>query len=325
VSRLEQPRGDDWVAREVQRRAARAGQPAAAEVPTFSECVIGYRCWAVDPFLRLWPLAGYAETAWTPGINVAQCGRAKLAEAAGFWMPSFPSHAPDGHTSPHQKCGCGLYCRRRAGEVLNELEWPRYEEIRNPLVAGAVAVWGDLCVHKDGFRASHACILALATQPEMPRQARDLAALVADRYGVPLVAADELEVEASRHGTPLPDDIAPPEQPELDIGALYGFGPGVSFGPTPTMPPPPPSSPARPAVRRGRPGSVRGKAGPSRTAVAITALAVVVLAALWSQAVFAVLDHRWWAFVPSLAGGFGLGRAGAKVLFAWERNRTAAS
>lgn len=307
MSRLEQPHGDDWAAREAQRRAARAGQGAPDEIPTFSECVIGYRVWAVDPFLRLWPLTGYAATAWTPGINVAKCGRARVSP---FWGSSFLSHAPDGHTSPHQKCGCGLYCRRRAGEVIAELEWPRYEEVRNPIVAGAVAVWGDLCVHKDGFRASHACIVALATQPEMPHQVRDLFALVAARYGVPLVAANELEIEASRHGTPLPDDVAPPEQPEPDIGALYGFPPGFAFTFTTASPTEPEDAPPT---------------RPSRTAIAVTALVVVVLTGLWSQVVVAVLGHAWWTVLPSCAGGIGLGSAGAKVLFARERNRTAAS
>jgi hypothetical protein len=148
------------------------------------------------------------------------------------------------------------------------------------------------------------------------RQVRDLFALVADRYGVALVAADALEVEASRHGTPLPDDVAPPERDESEhlFGTAFGFGQvagggsGLSFTlttATATMP----SSPA----------------GPSRTAIAVTTLAVVGLAVLWNQAIFAVLGRPWWALFPSVAGGIGIGLAGAKLLFARERNRTAAS
>jgi hypothetical protein len=313
VSRLEQPHGDDWASREAQRREARSAQAPAADIPTFSECVIGYRAWAIDPFLRLWSLTGYASEPWTPGTNIARCGRGNIEPGVYYTT----SHAPDGHNSPHSDCGCGLYCRRRSGEVLDELEWPRYEEIRNPMVAGAVAVWGDLRVHRDGFRASHACVIALATQPTMPFQMRDLAALVADRYGVPLVAADEIEIEARRHGTPLPDEVAPPPGPTYED----------LFGAWAAAPAPAPAgayttfslTTARPTS--GTPMPQR----PSRQAVAATVLVVVVLAWLWSRAVFGLLGAEWWSVVLSVAGGMALGHIGAKVLLSRGRNRTAAS
>src|SRR5205807_6720589 len=98
---------------------------------------------------------------------------------------------------------------RRLGDVLEDLEWPQFEEARDTILPGAIAIWGDLCVHRDGCRASHACIVALAWSPDMPTEVVKLARAVAHSYNVPLVAVDELEAEASRCGTPLTDDVGP--------------------------------------------------------------------------------------------------------------------
>ena len=98
---------------------------------------------------------------------------------------------------------CGLYARH---------DPPGGIEARAPWVAGAVALRGRVLVHHDGMRGEEAVILALAVP--LDPHAADLRRVraVADRYGVPLVAHDELRAEAERYGLPVPlaDRPAPP-------------------------------------------------------------------------------------------------------------------
>ena len=79
-----------------------------------------------------------------------------------------------------------------------------------PRVIGAVASWGALHVHDDGFRAEHACVVSLAYHAAARPEALAVLERIARRYRVDLVPLDELEEAASRHGTPLPDDLRPP-------------------------------------------------------------------------------------------------------------------
>lgn len=140
--------------------------------PVYPECVIGYRSWYAGSDATLWP-AGWVPAAraarsvhrpWRAGPNAAAC----------------PLEA---HVAPDQHCTCGLY----AG-----FEVPAPE---HGFVVGAVAAWGLVQVHRDGFRAEHAQITALADDSRR----KDLHAIAA-RYGVPLVAPGRLEREAQRHG-----------------------------------------------------------------------------------------------------------------------------
>lgn len=80
-------------------------------------------------------------------------------------------------------------------------------------IAGAVVAWGTLQVHRDGFRAEHAQVVALAAPDSAELVA--LAHAAAERYGVPLVAYDELDRHAAAHGQPLPASIRPPRRPWL--------------------------------------------------------------------------------------------------------------
>lgn len=228
-----------WVERAVQRRCATDalmgrirgdldGQDAdrderrvrrrAAETLTFSECVIGYRAWNVDALGRLWALSHFGDRPWQPGANRARCNQRHDLEARFLFGP--PSSAPAGHAAPHPDCDCGFYSRRRLGEVRLGLAgdsvpladaYPAAADRCVIPVPGAVAVWGDLQVHRNGFRASHACIVALATVPRMPAEVIELLERVAARYRVPLVDIADLEREASREGSPLPDSCVPPD------------------------------------------------------------------------------------------------------------------
>jgi glycine cleavage system H lipoate-binding protein len=97
---------------------------------------------------------------------------------------------------------CGLYALTDPGD--------RRLDFRADQAVGAIAAWGELEVHRTGFRAQHACVTALALPDRAGYEQREALARAAERYGVPLVAADRLSDEALRHGAPLPDDLWTP-------------------------------------------------------------------------------------------------------------------
>jgi hypothetical protein len=174
-------------------------------VPTFSECVIGYRAWLLDRAGQLWPVAGYRK-AWSAGINTARC------ECGTSDRLHFEWAVVDGrrvlkpaplHDAPQESCSCGLYSLRQP-----KASWGtdvRFD--RGDQVAGAVASWGRIQVHATGVRAEHACVLALALAPDCDATAAQRVRLAAQRYGVPAVALADLQEAASEHGRPLPDTL----------------------------------------------------------------------------------------------------------------------
>lgn|GEM_PF-1720988 len=151
--------------------------------PDFLEAVVGYRAWHVeeDGLLRPWT---FLALPWSPGANHAVCARDVR-------------HAP-----PVADCMCGLYALTDPAD--------RRLDFRADQAVGAIAAWGDLEVHRSGFRAEHACVTALAVPERAGFEQREALARAAERYGVPLVAPEALSAEALRHGAPLPDDLWTP-------------------------------------------------------------------------------------------------------------------
>ena len=151
--------------------------------PDFLEAVVGYRAWHVeeDGLLRPWT---FMALPWQPGANRAVCARDVR------------------HSPPVADCMCGLYALTDPAD--------RRLDFRADQAVGAIAAWGDLEVHRSGFRAEHACVTALALPDRAGFEQREALARAAERYGVPLVAADRLSDEALRHGAPLPGDLWAP-------------------------------------------------------------------------------------------------------------------
>ena len=58
------------------------------------------------------------------------------------------------HAPPVADCMCGLYALTDPAD--------RRLDFRADQAVGAIAAWGDLEVHRTGFRAEHACVTALA-------------------------------------------------------------------------------------------------------------------------------------------------------------------
>ncbi|MGI8593179.1 MAG: hypothetical protein ACR2ML_02245 [Solirubrobacteraceae bacterium] len=158
--------------------------------PDYIEPVIGYRAWRVDRDARL--RAWTAETAWKPGVNRAHCNAGR-----------FGVRGRRRHSAPDQDCMCGLY-------ALNECDDARLAAAD---VRGAIAAWGSVQVHRTGFRAEFACVVALAADDAADAWKRWRLEAVARAYGVPLVAAGELEAAARAHGAPLAYDGLPTSRP----------------------------------------------------------------------------------------------------------------
>jgi hypothetical protein len=188
-------------------------EPAA--IPTFSECVVGYRAWRVGSGGLLWPLSD-ARRAWQPGVNTARCN-CETGLSLSFEWTLVDGHrvlerAP-AHDAPADECACGLYSWRRPKRMWGSDD--RY--VRGDLVAGAVASWGRVQVHETGLRAEHACIVTLSFPATISEAARARLSGVAERYHVELVPLNELEVAASIHGSPLPDTLMPPRDDADDL------------------------------------------------------------------------------------------------------------
>jgi len=178
------------------------------DVLTFVECVSGYRAWLADARDQLWPISD-CRRPWVPGINTARCNCGEWSSLRFEWS-LYEGHPvlepPPEHPAPAADCECGLYSWRRPRR-----RW-RDDPVRAslPRFIGAVASWGALHVHDDGFRAEHACVVSLAYHAAARPEALAVLERIARRYRVDLVPLDELEEAASRHGTPLPDDLRPP-------------------------------------------------------------------------------------------------------------------
>jgi glycine cleavage system H lipoate-binding protein len=115
---------------------------------------------------------------------------------------------------------------------------PRLVRSDASFAVGAIGAWGDLEVHRSGFRAEYATVLALAVGRGLPPSLREPHERAAERYGVELVSQELLEVTGLRHAAPIPEALLP--------------GPGAPAGRP--RPPGRPGAPggARPRGRHGR-------------------------------------------------------------------------
>jgi hypothetical protein len=160
--------------------ASRSGEMHA---PDLVQPVIGYRLWRIGDD-ALW--SPYVEERWERGVHTAVC-RAERADHA--------------EPAPAHDCSCGIHAWY---EPCPTLSWAATRH----LVAGAVALWGDMELHPFGMRAAHGMIVALAVPPwsgPKPRRILELAnALEAEA-----VPVRRLEAVARTHGEPIPAGMAP--------------------------------------------------------------------------------------------------------------------
>jgi hypothetical protein len=146
--------------------------------------VVAFRAWRIVDGRLLSP---YIPCRWEGAVMHAECYPANRALLFGRGWLAAP------HDPPHPDCQCGIYAYHRPGvqTYYGEFEW----------VEGIVAVWGRIEAHRDGLRAQHARVSALARRPGV--------AAIAAELGVDLVERDELDSAAGRYGAPLPPALVP--------------------------------------------------------------------------------------------------------------------
>jgi hypothetical protein len=158
-------------------------RPVDVAAPDLVQAVIGYRQWRLHDG-ALW--SPYTEDRWRRGVNTAAC------RAGGDHAEPAPGH----------DCTCGLHawyrpCPRLASPATS------------PLVAGAVALWGDIELHPTGMRARHAMVVVLV-RPVLPGWKRREVAALAEGLEADAVPARRLQAAARAHGAPVPGGMVPP-------------------------------------------------------------------------------------------------------------------
>lgn len=202
-------------------------------MPDLVQYVVGYRAWRLVEDLAterdVLRSTGAGRTEWQPGVNVASCDGFDKA-AWGLTMgqmarsmhlafghplpeePDEPEHEP--HFAPDPDCGCGLY-------ALYAPDFDGY------YVDGAVVAWGKIEVHRDGFRAEKAKIVALAIPDRCATDStlRQRIERVGKRYGAEVVPACDLVTAAREHGIEMPESMKPEEPTEvLDLTGWQSAG-----------------------------------------------------------------------------------------------------
>ncbi len=167
------------------RSSRRADEDTAIDgvAPDLVTAVVGFRQWSLHGS-ELWSLRGIDR--WRRGVQTAHCDEG--------------TH--DG-PAPANGCTCGIYALYAPA--------PRGASAATPdLVAGAVAMWGQIELHAHGMRAQHAMAVALALPLSRGSKRRRVLA-AADALDVPAVPARRLKATALQHGELIPRRMRPPD------------------------------------------------------------------------------------------------------------------
>ena len=152
---------------------------------------------------RAWKIIG--ERLVSPNIPVRWEGRTLHAACHPVQKRIMLGHRgwlDADHASPDPRCQCGIYGYFTPGprSWYGEAFW----------CEGVVTAWGRIEVHRDGFRAQHARVEALAAPDETRALGADAVRAAADALGVPLVDHPALEAfAAGLGGTGVPPSLLP--------------------------------------------------------------------------------------------------------------------
>lgn len=149
--------------------------------PDLITAVIGFRQWRLCG-TELCSVR--TDDRWHRGVHTATCDR----------------HA---EPAPVNGCTCGIYAwyeptPRGASAATRDL------------VAGAVALWGQIELHAHGMRAEHAVIVALALPYSWAGKRRRVRAAAA-ALEVAAVPARRLKAASLQHGALIPRSMRPPD------------------------------------------------------------------------------------------------------------------
>lgn len=165
--------------------------------------VLGFRGWRVAPSGLL--MSASADDGWIPGDNTATCPRGM-------------------HKAPQAGCGCGLYAHYELDSVPSSVN---FGGNAGGILVGAVAGWGRVILHPDGWRAELAKVIALFRQGPADALERSEAL-----YGAPVLAGPwELPAIDAEE---VPKHMRPEEEaPDPDTvagGFVGGFATGGVVG-----------------------------------------------------------------------------------------------
>lgn len=185
--------------------------------------------------------AATGRAPWVPGVNVADCQHRNGTAATDARFIYEPAVGP--HDPPSRDCGCGLYAWHTLTRLAVYDEQRRMNALfggsgRELRVFGAVAGWGRVITHRDGWRAEKARVLAFAVKEDTPFM-RHLGDMLKGMYGVPLVPFDMLQLEGARHAAAVPNSLLPKPKskwPEDRWGAsAHWFASAQSLAPPPSF------------------------------------------------------------------------------------------
>jgi hypothetical protein len=151
--------------------------------PDFAEAVIGYRQWRIHEG-GLW--SPFSDEWWRRGVNVARC---RVTGAA------------HGEAAPGHDCSCGFHAWYRPCP-------PLASPATSSLVAGAVALWGEIELHSSGMRAQYGMVVALV-RPVFSRAKRQEVIRMAAALEVEAVPARRLQAVSLEHGAAVPRALRP--------------------------------------------------------------------------------------------------------------------
>lgn len=118
---------------------------------------------------------GYRDFGWKPELN-------RLFSRNGYgWTPYAPMIAlcqkRRHHDAPHEDCECGIYAFSR----------PDHPDLNTDAqVWGEVALWGDVLVCADGYRAEFAYPQTLFMHDDGLKRTRYIHDMIEQEYGVPV-------------------------------------------------------------------------------------------------------------------------------------------
>jgi hypothetical protein len=160
--------------------------------PDLAAPVVAFRSWRLAGERLMSP---FIPCRWEGPVMHATCFDANRVLTRGVGWLAEP------HESPHEACQCGIYAYHTPGprSWFGEAYW----------CEGVVSAWGRLIVHRDGFRAEHARVEALAVPDGLERLGAAQVRRAAADLGVPVVPHHDLEAFAAQLGGGVPAVLRP--------------------------------------------------------------------------------------------------------------------
>ena len=178
------------------------------------EPAVGYRAWRTTDS-RL--VSMVTPLVWEPHqVQKARCLSDTIAAPylQDPWRPLLAQHS-----APSSGCSCGFYAAYRLGDVLQS----RLGRPRRGRCLGAIAAWGRVVLHPEGFRAESVRLLALwVPQKDAGRPAyASTIRSAASAYGVPVFDnATDLEAYAGEFGVNYAPEPNKPPSPGVGLTRL---------------------------------------------------------------------------------------------------------